>query len=90
MRNRAAVGFRFCAGVTRYLRLEALDNKRVERGAADGNGEQQGDNLFADHVHGSGFPVLLLFGSPGNRGEGERTARTGTSYTKLRVIFNHP
>ena len=58
-----------CLRVTRYQRLEALDDKRVERGAAESNGEQQGNRLFADHGHGS-FP-LFSCGSGARYGEGE-------------------
>jgi hypothetical protein len=38
-----------CFGASQAL----LHDKRVERGAADGEREEKGDSLFIDHTHGS-------------------------------------
>ena len=70
----------------------ALHDERVERGAADENGEQQGESLFADHVHGFCSLVLLWFGRPRSaRERGERSRRPGlrTIWECARNIQSH-
>ena len=59
---------------------EASNDKRVERCAADGDGKQEGDRLFMDHLHGS-FPLFCCGSGPGEA-EGERVRRPG-----LRIMW---
>ena len=57
----------------------ASNDKRVERGAADGDGKQEGDRLFVDHLHGS---FLLFCCGSGPGAARERVRRPG-----LRIIW---
>lgn len=65
--------------VTMLVRLQrpsrnASDDERVERSAADGKGENEGDSLFAD-THDLQFPCSVVAGSPVDRGEERMIAR---------------
>ncbi len=62
----------------------SLDDKRVERRAAESDREDEGDGFFTDHAHGL-FPCSVVVESA-RRGKAERNHRAGlrTIWIKLR------